>query len=130
MENQIKNLHLIISVLIVVPIAFVYGFLPNFISQKLFNVEVATLDLANIFKAIMGFYVASASLWVLGILKLKYWETATISNIIFMFGLSIGRLISLISDGIPSAIFLYGTFGELILAIFGIYQLMKYRMCV
>lgn len=130
MGNQIKNLHLIISVLIVVPVAFVYGFLPNFISQSLFDVEVATLDLANIFKAVMGFYLASASLWVLGLVKSKYWEIATISNIVFMFGLSTGRFISLIYDGIPSAVFLYGTFAELILAIFGIYQLMKFRKSV
>lgn len=130
MGNQFKNLHLIISVLIVVPIAFVYGFLPNFISQSLFDVEIVTLDLANIFKAIMGFYLASASLWILGILNLKYWEIATFSNIIFMFGLSIGRMISLISDGIPSAIFLYGTFAEMILAIFGIYQLIKFRKSI
>lgn len=130
MGNQFKNLHLIISVLIVVPIAFVYGFLPNFISQSLFDVEIATLDLANIFKAIMGFYLASASLWILGILNLKYWEIATFSNIIFMFGLSIGRMISLISDGIPSTIFLYGTLAEMILAIFGIYQLIKFRKSI
>lgn len=127
MGNQIKNLHLIISVLLVVPIAFVYGFLPNFISQKLFVFEVSTTDLSNIFKAIMGFYLASVSLWILGILKPKYWEIATFSNIIFMFGLSIGRWISLICDGIPSPILLYGTFGELILAVFGMYQLLKYR---
>lgn len=130
MGNQFKNLHLIISVLIVVPIAFVYGFLPNFISQSLFDVEIVTLDLANIFKAIMGFYLASASLWILGILNLKYWEIATFSNIIFMFGLSIGRMISLISDGIPSTIFLYGTLAEMILAIFGIYQLIKFRKSI
>ena len=130
MGNQFKNLHLIISVLIVVPIAFVYGFLPNFISQSLFDVEIVTLDLANIFKAIMGFYFASASLWILGILNLKYWEIATFSNIIFMFGLSIGRMISLISDGIPSTIFLYGTLAEMILAIFGIYQLIKFRKSI
>ena len=130
MGNQFKNLHLIISVLIVVPIAFVYGFLPNFISQSLFDVEIVTLDLANIYKAIMGFYLASASLWILGILNLKYWEIATFSNIIFMFGLSIGRMISLISDGIPSTIFLYGTLAEMILAIFGIYQLIKFRKSI
>jgi hypothetical protein len=125
--NQMKNLHLLLSVLIVVPIAFVYGFSPNFISQQLFTVEVSSLDMATIFKAIMGLYLASGGLWVLGILNPKYWEAATISNIVFMFGLSFGRIIGFLFDGIPSPIFCVGTLGELVLAIYGCYQLTKLK---
>jgi hypothetical protein len=40
-----------------------------------------------------------------------------------MAGLAFGRIISLFLDGFPSAVFLMGTAGELILAIFGIVQL-------
>jgi hypothetical protein len=44
-----------------------------------------------------------------------------------MLGLAFGRIISLIIDGLPSLIFSIGSIGELILAFFGIYQLISYQ---
>lgn len=116
MKNHFNfyNSHLIISVLIVIPVALIYGFNPNF----LFDVNVNTIDEANIFKAIMGLYIAFASLWVLGILDANYWKTATICNLLFMFGLAFGRIISLITDGLPSSIFVLGTLAEMGLGIY------------
>ena len=116
-----KNLHLIISILIVVPVALVYGFQPDL----LFDITIKSIDEANIFKANMGLYLCFSVLWILGILKQNYWYAATIANIIFMLGLALGRVISLIIDGLPTLIFSVGTIGELVLAFFGIYQLIK-----
>jgi hypothetical protein len=113
-----KNLHLIISTLIVIPVAFVYGFQPNLV----INVTINTIDEANILKAIMGLYLGFASLWVVGIFKFTYWRTATISNMLFMLGLGFGRIISIISDGTPSTIFIFGTAGELVLGLYAWYQ--------
>lgn len=118
-----KNVHLSISILIVIPVALVYGFQP----QLLFDVTINSIDEANIFKAIMGLYLGFSSLWMLGIFKPNYWCAATIANIIFMLGLAFGRIVSLIIDGLPSLIFSIGTIGELILAFFGIYQLIKHQ---
>jgi hypothetical protein len=119
---KLKNLHLIISTFIVIPAAFIYGFQ----SDLLFNAPISTLDQATIFKAIMGLYLGFASLWILGILKDNYWKIATISNMIFMLGLGFGRIISLITDGIPSDIFVFGLFGELVLGLFALYSLKKH----
>ena len=116
-----KNLHLIISILIVVPVALVYGFQPDL----LFDITIKSIDEANIFKANVGLYLCFSVLWTLGILKQNYWSAATIANIIFMLGLALGRVISLIIDGLPTLIFSVGTIGELVLAFFGIYQLIK-----
>ena len=118
---KFKNLHLIISSIIVFPGAIFYGFL----SVLLFDAPINTMDQATIFKAIMGLYLGFGFLWILGILKENYWKTATISNIIFMLGLGFGRIISLLTDGIPSTIFVLGLFGELILGFYGFYQLNK-----
>ena len=118
-----KNLHLIISIFIVIPVALFYGFQPDL----LFDITIKSIDEANIFKAIMGLYLCFSALWMLGIFKPNYWYAATIANIIFMLGLAFGRIVSLIIDGLPSLIFSMGTIGELILAIFGIYQLISYR---
>lgn len=122
-----QNLHLIISSGIVIPVACVYGLFPKVILPQLLDFSVETTDLANVFRAIMGLYLAFPVLWILGIFKSDYWKAATISNILFMAGLGFGRIISLLLDGFPSAVFLIGTAGELVLAFFGIVQLNYYK---
>jgi len=113
-----SNLHLTISILIVVTVAFVYGFKPDL----WFDVKLKTIDEVNIYKAIMGIYIAFSSLWFVGIIREKFWQMATISNFLFMLGLAFGRMISLLFDGIPSTIFLLGTIGELALGFYAFYQ--------
>jgi hypothetical protein len=109
-----KNISLIISALIVVPIGIIYGFQPNL----LFDIHVNSIDEHNVFKAIMGIYYSFAIFWTIGILNQKYWETAIVSNFIFMFGLAFGRIVSLYSDGIPSYLFVFGTIGEILLGFY------------
>ena len=118
-----KNLHLIISIIIVIPVAIFYGSKPDY----LFEVSLNSKDELNIFKAIMGLYLGFATLWIYGILKPDFWKTATISNMIFMLSLAFGRICSIAVDGIPTTIFLLGTIGELILGIFAWYQLKKQK---
>lgn len=116
-----KNLHLIISTLIVASIAIVYGFQPNMV----FDVSINSIDEANIFKAIMGLYLAFSLLWILGIFQISLWKIATVSNIVFMLGLAFGRVISILLDGIPTTVFVVGTVGELVLGLFAYYQLKR-----
>ena len=119
---QTINLHLLLSSLILVPVAFMYGFFSEFF----FLVKMNSINETTIFKAIMGLYLAFATLWLIGILKPNYWKVATITNILFMTGLGFGRTISMIVDGMPSAIFVIGTFGELVLAVFAFSNLRKF----
>ena len=123
----LKNLHLIISTLIVVPVAFTYGILPNKILPLFLDFKVETKDLHNVFRAIMGLYLAFSVFWILGIFKSNYWYAATLSNMLFMLGLACGRIVSLLVDGIPSIVFFVGTIGELILALYAFYQLKKIK---
>jgi hypothetical protein len=74
----------------------------------------------------MGLYLGMVAFWVIGIFKPSYWRSATISNVIFMIGLALGRIISLIIDGIPSITFSIGLALELTLALWGIKNLNKY----
>lgn len=126
MNKYIKpsNLHLSISIFIVANIALIYGFKPDL----WFDVKVLTIDEFNIYKAIMGVYIAFSSLWFVGIIKEKFWQTATISNFLFMFGLAFGRIVSIIFDGIPSTLFLLGTIGELILGFYAFHQFKKSKV--
>ncbi len=116
-----KNLHLIVSIIIIIPVGLLYGFQP----ELLFEVNLNSTDEHNIFKAIMGLYLGFASLWILGVFKPKFWQAATISNMIFMLGLGFGRIISMVFDEMPSTIFILGTIGELVLGMIALYQIKK-----
>lgn len=123
---KLKNLHLIISLAIVVPAALIYGLQPGTSLPWLFDFQVTTPDLHNVFRAIMGLYLSISMVWYMGIIKPAYWKTATVFNFIFMGGLGLGRLLSFILDGIPSPAFALGMVGELVLGVFALYQLRKY----
>lgn len=121
MKNYlIQNVHFYISIPIVIAVALIYGFWPNL----LFDIHPNSTDEHNFFKAIMGIYLVFAFFWCFALIQKHYWKAATISNILFMVGLALGRLISFAIDGIPSSVFFFGCFGELILAFYG-YCLLK-----
>jgi len=122
-ENFKQKIHLVISVIIVVPASFIYGF--DLLSQL--NIDLNTNDELNTFKAIMGLYLGFSSLWILGIFKLKYLYAAIISNAVFMLGLGVGRFISIIIDGLPTFVFISGIIGELILGFYGLWVLKRFK---
>ncbi|WP_299115713.1 DUF4345 domain-containing protein [uncultured Winogradskyella sp.] len=112
----ILKIHLIISVIIVAPVAIIYGFFPDLE----FDLFPKTIDKYSFYKAIMGLYLAFSIIWILGVFKSSYLKIALISNITFMLGLGFGRLISLFTDGVPTQGYLIGTFLELFLGFYGI----------
>jgi Domain of unknown function (DUF4345) len=120
-----KNAHLIVSTLILLPVALAYGILPDKLLPIFFDIKVETIDLMHIFRAIMGSYLGIVGLFVLGICSDKYWPTATLINVVFMGGLALGRLVSMAIDGRPSLLFLVGFMVELLLAIWGFMNLKK-----
>ena len=122
-QDIISKIHLIISVLIVVPVAFVYGFKP----ELSFDMFLETIDEHNFYKAIMGLYLGFSVLWLLGIFKAKFLKIAIITNIIFMLGLGIGRVLSILIDGIPTSGYIFGTIAELFLGIYGIWILNRFK---
>ena len=115
------KIHLIISVCIVIPVAFLYGFNPSFP----FEIYPNTVDEHNFFKAIMGLYLGFSVLWIVGIFKSNYLKTALITHAIFMLGLGFGRLVSLFIDGLPTFGYVFGTFAELFLGFYGLWVLQK-----
>lgn len=121
-----KKLHLTVSILVIIPIAFVYGLYPQMILPLLFDFKVDNINLANIFRAIMGLYLGMSAIWIMGIVIPKLWVTATIINITFMGGLMLGRLVSMVIDGFPGIYFLIGFVLESTLAIWGLKNLKKY----
>jgi len=122
-KDIITKIHLIISVGIVVPVSFFYGF--NQSSQ--FDIHLNTIDEHNFFKAIMGLYLGFSILWILGVFKVNYLKIALVTNMIFMLGLGFGRLLSMTLDGVPTFGYQFGTFAELFLGFYGLWVLLSHH---
>ncbi len=121
-----KRLHLIISIAIVVPTGIIYGattYVPMFL-----NIKVDTIDLANMLKANMFLYFGISAVWILGIWKSNYWKTATQLNILFMLSLAIGRILSMMTDGLPTSGYIFGLMAELTVGLYSISQLRRYKI--
>ncbi len=123
---SIKNLHLILSIVLIIPTALAYGLYPVLTVPGLFDFTIETVNLAGIFKATMGLYLGMSTLWITGILKPKFWIIATITNIVFMGSLACGRLISMVTDGMPGIYFSVGFVAEISLALWALRNLRKY----
>lgn len=119
-----KNLHLLVSLAIVVPTAIIYGS-PSILPEHL-DIQVDTKDLSNMLKAIMCLYLGISVVWILGVWKAEYWENATKLNILFMLTLGAGRTLSMITDGMPTGGYIFGVIAELTIGLFSIYQLRKF----
>jgi len=94
--------------------------------QEFLDIQVNTIDLSNMLKAIMCLYLGISFIWILGIWKRGYWKIATELNILFMLTLATGRIISLVVDGLPSGGYIFGLLAEMSLGLFSIYQLKKH----
>lgn len=122
-DDFINKIHLIISLCIVIPVAFVYGFKP----ELSFDMFLETTDEHNFYKAIMGLYLGFSALWFFGLFKTTYFKTAIITNLIFMLGLGLGRLLSLIIDGMPTSGYVFGTVAELFLGCYGLWVFKRFN---
>lgn len=120
----IKNVHLLISIFIVVPTAIIYGS-PSILPQHL-DIQANTIDLSNMLRAVMCLYLGISLVWILGVWKEKYWKIATQLNILFMLTLAIGRALGMLLDGLPTGGYIFGVFAELIIGLYSIYQLKRY----
>lgn len=84
------------------PIALAYGLMPATTVPMLYGVEIDSVNIAHIFRAVMGLYLAMVIFWVLGATQEPLRFAALCSVVVFMGGLAMGRLLSLFVDGIPA----------------------------
>ena len=101
-----------------------YGFLPNLTMPFLYDIEVTNTNLLNILRAISGLYIALVTFWVIGAYNSNLQLPALWSLTIFMTGLALGRVVSILIDGLPSPIFIFYLCLEIIFGLIG-YTLIK-----
>ena len=101
-----------------------YGFLPNLTMPFLYDIEVSNINLLNILRAISGLYIALVGFWILGAYNSNLQLPALWSLTIFMTGIALGRIASILIDGLPSPIFIFYLILEIIFGLIG-YTLIK-----
>ena len=75
----------------------------------------------------MGLYIALSIFWVTGALKKSLRLAALWSMTIFMTGIALGRILSILVDGYPDHIFLGYTLIEVVSAITGILLIKHFK---
>ena len=111
----------------VLAVSLSYGLYPEITLKYLYDIEVNSANLANIFRAIMGLYIALSIFWVTGALKKSLRLAALWSMTIFMTGIALGRILSILVDGYPDHIFLGYTLIEVVSAITGILLIKHFK---
>lgn len=120
-----KNYHLLVSILALVPTGIIYG--TKSLVTEFFDIQVKTIDLSNMLKAIMCLYLAICFALFLGMWKSKYWKAATQLNILFMLSLATGRVLSILLDGMPTQAYIVAMIVEFTLGFSSIYQLRRFQ---
>lgn len=118
--DQMQRSFLILIGVGLVPIAFAYGIAPAVTMPFLFDVEASEVGVRNIFRAIMGLYLALAGFWILGGMRSALRRGALWSLILFMSGVGAGRILSIVLDGWPHPLLVFFTGLEVLAALTGI----------
>ena len=100
-------------------ISLSYGIVPSKTLSYLYGIEVDSVNLSNIFRAVMGLYIGFVTFWITGAFYDSLKIPALWSLTFFMVGLASGRFLSLIIDGVPHPLFLVWMLLEIIFGVLG-----------
>lgn len=106
--DRMQRTVLLFMAISLVPIALSYGLSPKISLPRLFGIDASDVNTRHIFRAVTGFYFSLITLWAFGAFRPKLRLPALWSMFVFVFGLALGRLASLIIDGWPNPLlFIY-----------------------
>ncbi len=111
------------SSVLLVGVALAYGIDPAAVLPTVLGFRVESVGLIHVFRAVMGLYLAMACFWFVGAIRPSVARAAVLSEIVFMGGLGLGRLLSLLLDGWPGPILFAGLVAEFVLAGLGMFVL-------
>ena len=106
-------------------IALSYGLSPETILPMVLDFTVESVDLTHIFRGVMGLYWGMALFWITAAFSPSLTRAGVLSVIFFMVGLGLGRLLSLVVEGVPSPLLLIYLGLEAAIAAFGLFIVNK-----
>ena len=104
--NKLMRLYLLLIVFLIVPIALSYGVQPRTTLPQILDMAVSGTDQTHVLRAMMCLYLGAAFFWAIAAFTPSWQRTAVIWAVFFAFSLAVGRVISLIVDGLPSLLLL------------------------
>lgn len=99
--DRMQRLLLLLMSAGLVPVALSYGAAPGVSLPWLLGIDASGVNARNVFRALMGLYLAMAAFWALGALRPALRRPALFSLFVFVTGVALGRLLSLALDGAP-----------------------------
>lgn len=101
-------------------VALGYALAPHTAIGSLVTVSFDNTDQVHIFRAIMGLYLGMVVFWFFSAPRPEYCRAAVLSVVLFMLGLALGRIASMVVDGMPSPFLTGATLVEIGAGIWGI----------
>src|SRR6478672_541009 len=123
-----KKLFLLVAGVFLIPVALSYGVDPAATLPMSMNVTVEGTDQTHIFRALACLYLGMVAFCLIAAFVQPSWQhVAVIWAVFFAYSLAIGRILSLIVDGMPSPILLFYMAVELIVGTLGLLVLIRER---
>ena len=116
-----SKFYLLLSAIGLSVIALSYGLAPGTFLPPVLDFTVESTDLTHIFRGVMGLYGGMALFWIIAAFSPSLTRAGVLSVICFMAGLGLGRILSLVIEGIPSPLLLIYLGLEAAMAAFGLF---------
>ena len=120
----LESIFLILVSVGVFSAALGYGIVPSKSLPFMYGISLTNKNMANIFRAVTGLYVAFAVFWFFSAFHIELYFSAILSLILFMSGIAFGRIASIILDGLPDKIILGYLIVELVLLSMGYFLIL------
>ena len=121
------KLFLLVGAAVLIPVALSYGVDPAVTLPKFMNITVEGTDQTHIFRALMCLYLGMATFCIIAAFTPEWRHVAVIWAVFFAYSLALGRILSLIVDGMPSRILVFYLVVELALGTWGLFVLARER---
>jgi Domain of unknown function (DUF4345) len=122
------KLFLLVAGVFLIAVALSYGVDPAATLSKLgMNITVEGTDQTHIFRALMGLYLGMVTFCIIAAFTPEWRRVAVIWVVFFAYSLAIGRILSLIVDGMPSRMLLFYLAVELAVSTWGLFVLARER---
>ena len=122
------KLFLLVAGVFLFPVALSYGVDPAVTIPKFMNFTVEGTDQTHIFRALAWLYLGMVAFCLIAAFVQPSWQhVAVIWAVFFAYSLAIGRILSLIVDGIPSPMLLFYLAVELVVGTWGLILLARER---
>jgi Domain of unknown function (DUF4345) len=121
------KLFLLVAGVFLIPVALSYGVEPAATLPPFMNITVEGTDQTQMFRALMGLYLGMVTFCFIAAFTPEWRHVAVIWAVFFAYSMALGRILSLIVDGVPSPILLFYLAVELIVGTAGLLVLSRER---